>query len=270
MIEVINFGEVVQINMAREIEGKAAFWVSAYLVDGLLIDTGCSYTAEELLAYLQDMKLEQVVNTHYHEDHIGGNYLIINNPSIKIYAHKASIPLINRVPDLYPYQERVWGYPVPTLVQPVPDFIETDNFKFEVIETPGHCPGHISLFEPSKGWCFTGDLFSSETPRVARPEEDIKELINSMQKLLALNSEKLIIFTSGRRIVEDGKRALEQCITYLSQLISKSQELYKQGFSISTIRDEIFGGESSRAQRTNGQFSSENLIRSALVSTRNL
>jgi glyoxylase-like metal-dependent hydrolase (beta-lactamase superfamily II) len=70
MIEVINFGEVVQINMAREIEGKAAFWVSAYLVDGLLIDTGCSYTAEELLAYLQDMKLEQVVNTHYHEDHI--------------------------------------------------------------------------------------------------------------------------------------------------------------------------------------------------------
>ena len=29
----------------------------------------------------------------------------------------------------------------------------------EVVETPGHCPGHICLFESNKKWLFSGDLY---------------------------------------------------------------------------------------------------------------
>lgn len=49
MIEIGAFEEITQIRMSREIGGKPVYWVAAYLVDGLLIDTGCSYTARELV-----------------------------------------------------------------------------------------------------------------------------------------------------------------------------------------------------------------------------
>jgi len=45
MIEGKKLGAPAQIMMGREIDGIVYYWTAAYLVDGLLIDTGCSYTA---------------------------------------------------------------------------------------------------------------------------------------------------------------------------------------------------------------------------------
>jgi hypothetical protein len=45
MLKTAEFEGVTQITMGREIEdfgGQVLYWVSAYLVDGLLIDTGVS------------------------------------------------------------------------------------------------------------------------------------------------------------------------------------------------------------------------------------
>jgi hypothetical protein len=50
MMKVNHFEEVTQVRMGREIEefgGQVLYWVAAYLVDGLLIDTGCKYTSDE-------------------------------------------------------------------------------------------------------------------------------------------------------------------------------------------------------------------------------
>ena len=66
MIESNYFEEVMQIKMGRDIEGQVFYWVAAYLVDGLLIDTGCMYTAEELVDFLEGKTLNLAVNTHYH------------------------------------------------------------------------------------------------------------------------------------------------------------------------------------------------------------
>jgi hydroxyacylglutathione hydrolase len=76
MLQEKRAGAVTQIMMGREIDGAVYYWTAAYLVDDLLIDTGCFYTAPELMAYLQDQEISQVVNTHHHEDHIGGNALL--------------------------------------------------------------------------------------------------------------------------------------------------------------------------------------------------
>ena len=51
MIETASFEEVTQIRMSREIGGKPVYWVAAYLVDGLIIDTGCSYTLNSRQIY---------------------------------------------------------------------------------------------------------------------------------------------------------------------------------------------------------------------------
>jgi glyoxylase-like metal-dependent hydrolase (beta-lactamase superfamily II) len=65
MIEVNHIEEVIQIKMGREVGGQVLYRVAAYLVDGLLIDTGCKHTAEELVRFLEGQNLKFAVNTHF-------------------------------------------------------------------------------------------------------------------------------------------------------------------------------------------------------------
>jgi hydroxyacylglutathione hydrolase len=264
VIEVQRFEQVTQIRMSREIEGNPVYWVAAYLVDGLLVDTGCSYTAGELVSYLEERPPKRVVNTHYHEDHIGANRLIQERFGIPIYAHPQSVPQIGRLATLFPYQEQVWGCPEPSEVLPIQPVIRTERFSFEVIETPGHSADHVALVECSKGWCFSGDIFAGETVRVIRPEEDMQTTVASLGRLAGLDTQRLILFTSSGRIVENGRKALEECVGNIRALSRKAKDLQAQGKTVAEIMKVLFGGEHPRAQRTDGQFSTENLIRSVL------
>ncbi len=78
--------------MGREMDGAVLYWTAAYLVDGLLIDTGCAFTAEELICFLREHEVKQVVNTHHHEDHVGANYLIQRELGLDIFAHATAVP----------------------------------------------------------------------------------------------------------------------------------------------------------------------------------
>jgi glyoxylase-like metal-dependent hydrolase (beta-lactamase superfamily II) len=265
MLEINEMGDVIQIKMSRELDGKPLYWVSAYLVDGILIDTGCHYTAEELASFLNRKKLHTVVNTHFHEDHTGGNHLIKSGFPVNIFAHPESIPLIMKPPKLFPYQEFVWGFPEPTEAKPVQDVIKTDHFIFEVIETPGHSEGHIVLLERTQGWCFSGDLFARENPKFIRPEEHMGKTVESMKKIAGLKTDRLILFTSIGRRIEDGRQALLSCTHYLEELSKKAKKLESKGLNHLEIIRKLFGGEHPFAQMTNGQYTTENLIRSVLL-----
>jgi glyoxylase-like metal-dependent hydrolase (beta-lactamase superfamily II) len=264
MIEIREFEQVIQIRLSRELEGNALYWVAAYLVDGLLIDTGCRYTSGELASYLSTKNISRVVNTHFHEDHVGGNKDIMTKFGVDIYAHPDSIPFIARTPMLYPYQEVVWGHPEPTDVKPIPEIITTDKYSFRVIETPGHCAGHVALMELSKGWCFSGDIFARENIKCIRPEEDIGKLISSMRRILATAGGRLVLFTSVGKIVEDGRRALSSCIDYLTDMAGKVKKMALDNHSVDEIVNMLFGGEHPFFNLTDGQYTSHNLIRSLL------
>ena len=54
MITVEQHGSVTVIRMARAFFGRPLYWTAAYLVDGLLIDTGPLCTASELVRVLDD------------------------------------------------------------------------------------------------------------------------------------------------------------------------------------------------------------------------
>lgn len=257
-----NHESVHQIRMSREVDGKPVYWVAAYRVDGLLIDTGCSHTAAELGAHLAGRDVNLVVNTHYHEDHVGGNHELMTRFNVDILAHLKALPLIAKRNALYPYQEFVWGYPVPTEVKPLPATIETPRHTFHVIETPGHSPDHICLVEMQTGWCFTGDLFSREHPKFIRPEENISEILVSMERLLALPCPELTLFTSVGKIVPQGRKALEDCITYLKNLTERVKAMSESGLSVDAMVTELFGGETPFKDLTGGQFSSAHLLAS--------
>jgi glyoxylase-like metal-dependent hydrolase (beta-lactamase superfamily II) len=264
MIEINHFEEVTQIKLSREMNGKPLYWAAVYLIDGLLVDTGPRHTAEELVNFLEGQNVKFAVNTHYHEDHVGANYLLQKRLGIEIYAPPREVPLINQVPKLLQYQDMVWGYPEPTKVSPLPDKIDTDHFHFDIVETPGHSAGHVTVVELEKGWCFTGDLFVTEKPKAFRPPEDVFELIRSMRKLAELPTERLILFTGIGRIVQDGRAALQSCADYLEDLSLEVKNLAKKGLSVTAIREELIGEDSSLASITEGDFSADNIVRSIL------
>jgi len=267
MLETEEFGPVTQIKMGREMDGRVLYRVAAYLVDDLLIDTGCLHTAEELLNYLKDKNVRRVFVTHYHEDHIGGAALLQQELGLNVWAPPRSIPLIAKTPKLYPYQELVWGYPDPFEALPVAENeLRADHFRLEMVEAPGHSEDHVVLVEPFKGWCFSGDLFVSEKIKVLRPEEDIGKVMQSMQNLLHLEHE-LILFTSIGRIEPEGKEALKNCLSHLENLGREAKRLQREEhLSEGQIVERLFGGESALADLTNGQFAAGHLVTSLLKS----
>jgi len=264
MIEIGTFEEITQIRLSREVDGKPWFWVAAYLIDGLLIDTGCYHTVSEFMDYLQKNPPKLAVNTHYHEDHIAANKSIQEEFGIDIYAHPLSIPLIGRPATLYPYQELSWGYPEPSSVLPIPAVIQTARFTFDVIEIPGHSQDHIALIERSQGWCFPGDTVVGRSVRTLRPEEDMETTIASHQKLAVLDTERLILLTSSGKIFKDGRETIADFAGFIGDISQKAQNLHDLGHSVAEIVTTLFGGEDPRAVRTDNQFSSANLIHSIL------
>jgi glyoxylase-like metal-dependent hydrolase (beta-lactamase superfamily II) len=270
MIKTEQYGEVTQIRMGRDSDGEVLYWAAAYLVDGLLIDTGSSHTAEELLTYLEDKRVDQAYITHYHEDHIGGCALLKQKLNLKIWAQPDTISLIKEAPSLHPYQELVWGYPDPADIQPLAeDRVKTENYSLQVVKTPGHSPDHSVLIEPGQGWCFSGDLFVSEKIKVLRPEEDIGVIIKSMKKLLGRDPDpgkEMTLFTSIGKVVPKGRKAIKACIGYLENLGIEARKLhYELGLSPEEIVERLFDGESSMAALTGDQFSSKNLVNSLLT-----
>ncbi|MGA2158214.1 MAG: MBL fold metallo-hydrolase [Dehalococcoidia bacterium] len=262
MIESKAYGEVLQIRMCRYPDFPPATWVCAYLVDGLLVDSGPAHTAQELTAFLKDKIVKKVVNTHFHEDHISANKLLQDAYGVEIFAHALAIDKINRPAELYPYQEEVWGYPVPSLVKPLADILETEKYRFEVIATPGHDLDHVCLFERSQGWLFTGDLYVTTRPTASRPMFDMPQILEDLKKIRALNPR--IMFPAPTHVVLDPADKLDRTIDYLEDVGARVAELHSRGMDTEQIRQEIFGDEGIIAEMTQQQFSSLNIVKSFL------
>ena len=262
MLATTEYGQVTQIKLCRYSDFNPGGTVSTYLVDSLLIDSGLAYTAEELTDFLKDRDVKTVVNTHHHEDHIAANALLQERYGVELLAHPLAVNKINQQATLYPYQEAVWGYPIPSQVKEIGDSVTTQHFCFEVIHTPGHDRDHICLFEPTNGWLFTGDLFVSTRPNVVRPMDDMPQIITDLKKVKDLKPQ--ILFPAPGNVRTDPVPALERTIQYLEDIAQKVTELHNKGLSPAEIVKQVFGNESPLAEWTQQQFSSLNLVKSLL------
>jgi glyoxylase-like metal-dependent hydrolase (beta-lactamase superfamily II) len=262
MLATTEYGQVTQIKLCRYPDFNPGGTVSAYLVDGLLIDSGPAHTAEELTEFLKDKGVKMVVNTHYHEDHIAANALLKERYGVELFAHPLAVNKINQPAKLYPYQEEVWGYPIPSQVKEIGDTVTANHFRFEVIYTPGHDRDHICLFEGKHGWLFAGDLFFSTHPNVARPTDDVRQIIADLKKVKDLRPQ--VLFPAPGKVIAEAVPVLERTIQYLEDLGREVTELHKKGLSPAEIVQQIFGNESPLAELTQQQFSSLNLVKSLL------
>jgi endoribonuclease LACTB2 len=162
-----------------------------YLIDAtLLVDTGFGWAKRCLQQTLRDLgadaTITTVVNTHYHEDHTGNNDLLSDITAAQILAHPIAIPEIRFPAQVAWYRNFLFGPTQTVNVAPVGDTLATKRFRFEVHHLPGHCPGHICLFEPTKGWLFSGDLYIAPDLDSQLADADGPQWIASLNKAIVL------------------------------------------------------------------------------------
>lgn len=263
MISVERSGDVVKFRMARSILGRAVYFTTAYWVDGLLVDTGCAYTVEELVSSLEPLQVHTIVNTHSHEDHVAANAALSRRRGARVLAHPEAFPILARKPRrLHPYQVVMWGYPEPSHASAIPDSIETGHHRFNVIHTPGHSPDHICLHEPEEGWLFCGDAFIGGRDTALREDYDIWQIVASLKKMAALDLR--LLFTGSGSIRDNPATLLSEKIRYLEETGEKALALHRQGLGARQIRKRLFGREGWLAYATLGHFSGKHLVRSFL------
>ncbi len=133
----------------------------------ILIDTGFGSDSKETVQFIKSAgippeELHLVVNTHYHSDHVGGNHYLQKNYGVKIAAHSWDAASINTGdPEACSSEwldQSVDPYQVDLKLSDN-DHIETGSSTFQVLHTPGHTLGHISLYEPESEILICGDLF---------------------------------------------------------------------------------------------------------------
>lgn len=268
MLKVSQYDTVTRFDLARTIAGRGRYWTSAYMVDGLMVDTGCAYTANDLLRALDGIPLAHIFNTHSHEDHIGANGPLQRERStLDILAHPLALPILARpreMQPLHPYRRLYWGWPEPSSGKPVShhETIETEHHRFRVIHTPGHSPDHLCLYEPDRGWLFTGDLFVGGRERALRADYDIWQIIDSLKHVVELPLNW--IFPGSARVRENPKENLDSKISYLEGFGGRVLELHEKGLGVNSIVRALCGKPMSVEWITLGHFSRRNLVLSYL------
>ena len=243
-------------------QNKPLMWVSAFLIDGLLIDFGHHHAKDEFLKLLNFEEIEICVLSHHHEDHYGACYDLINKYNIPIYSTKETAFLVRFNLRLPPERLLVWGNPRPCVITPLLnlDEIITESAKFKIIPSPGHCNTLISFFHEKKRLLFSTDAFINTEQSVIFNWERANIILETLKNFKKLKPQYLFL--------EDGSLAtisgIEKFINYWKTIKEQSLELHNQGITPKEIVKKIFNRESMLKRFTGGAISRENLIRSLL------
>jgi len=263
VVRVHRLGPVTQLRLTRTAFGRPLFWVCAHYVDGLLIGTGCAHTAEEFTAALGEFPVAQVVNTHHHEDHAGGNVSVAARVGHTVRIHRAGIDRLRHSDQrLLLYRRVVWGAPAPYDPQPLGEQIVTDHYAFHVIHVPGYSLDQVVLFEERMGWVFSADLYLGERVKYLRRDERLGESLSSLRRVAALPFEWLFCSHSG--VVRGGQQALRAKLAYWETVCRLVEALRAAGRSPAQIHREVLGTEGALRWISGGDFAKQHLVDEAM------
>ena len=160
----------------------------------VIIDPGCSDAGEEneLFGFVDSHSLKplMIISTHGHIDHIVGNTAVKKRYGIKVAAH----PNVKNDFLRSRQQAAMFGLPfmgdcdLPDVDLEDGEIIKVGESTLEVISTPGHAMGSISLYAEIEGWVFTGDaLFCRSIGRTDFPGGNYEQLrTNIIERLFRL------------------------------------------------------------------------------------
>lgn len=257
--------DIFLIKLETLISKAVSYCTYVPLVDGLLVDSGFSMAADSLVKALGGRDVNQIVNTHAHEDHIGNNKLIVKLFNAVVLSSEASRPVLREPASIcrHAYQSLIWGCPEPSDASILGQEVHTRRFRFQVVPTPGHSSDHICLYEPERGWLFGGDLFLSVKVRLARGFENANDLRDSLRRVCALKPKTFFCYHRG--VIADSSILLKKKLNFMDDLHEKIHRMAAAGTGIEEIARRLLGREPlSFKLATGGDFSKVNLVKSFL------
>ncbi len=163
--------------------------------------------------------IHTVIISHTHADHMGAiGHFRAANPGLVVVDHETDAPFLrdNRllngifdtalIPKHFPGQRMdvlefyATFCPIsettPDRTVKEGDTLTCGSCCFRVVHTPGHHPGHISLFEPDLGLLFVGDMLGQEVPFYTPGAGGSAGYMESLRKFRALEP-KLVVPSHG-------------------------------------------------------------------------
>lgn len=181
------------------------FIISDSTNECIIIDPGCYDKNEKQI--LQDYILAnnliptRLINTHCHIDHILGNNFVSKTWDLELEIHHKDIDLLKNsknIADLYGFVNYE-NSPITNKFLVEGDIIEFGKSKLEVLFTPGHAPGHISLYSKNENFIISGDvLFNNSIGRTDLPGGNYNTLIDTIKsKFLCLDDSTVVYCGHG-------------------------------------------------------------------------
>jgi glyoxylase-like metal-dependent hydrolase (beta-lactamase superfamily II) len=167
---------------------------NVYLVEAkkpVLIDTGIGLyverTVENIKRIVSPEKIDKIVLTHRHFDHVGGASKLKEILNAKLYIHTDDAAALmegdERSTGAWMYNGSLQRLNVERLNDE--DVVDCGDVNLEVIHTPGHTIGSISLYEPKSKSLISGDTVFTHGG-VGRWDMDTgnyDQLLSSLKKL---------------------------------------------------------------------------------------
>lgn len=132
----------------------------------------------------------KILLTHTHLDHIADVVPFRHLHPVTVYVHPEDAQnLISPGSDGLPNWFQCEGTK-PDVLYREGDHVSVGELSFQVIHTPGHCPGSICLYEPTQGVLFSGDtLFHESIGTFAVPTAQPERMWPSLDRLAKLPPE---------------------------------------------------------------------------------
>lgn len=175
--------------VAQGVWGMKLFFVNVYIIANrksfskgwVLVDTGPQGSANKIIAMAESIfgkgaRPAAIILTHGHSDHSGSVQALLKHWDVPVYAHELEIPYLTGASS-YPPADPTVGHGLMSLLSvffrktPINlgDKIKAIDMnegiaelpEWKVISTPGHTPGHISLFLPLNTTLIAGDALAT-------------------------------------------------------------------------------------------------------------
>lgn len=186
----------------------------------LLVDTTYPGEFDQLVNSLADIgrdieELTGLILTHQDIDHAGATATAIDRTDVTVYAHEQCAPYVDGRRPLVK-QVRESRYPPAEVDVELVDGVSftTVAGPMEVVHSPGHSPGHISLYVPNEKLLVTGDAMAAPDGILEGPHEDytpdMKAAWASVERLARLEIDRTLCHHGG--LVEAGSERIQDLV----------------------------------------------------------
>lgn len=199
--------------------------LALYVVEGnktALIDSGTSQSAGNIIDSLKKLGLfpvDYIIITHEHWDHTQGAAPLIRamGEKVKVYASKIAQPMIED-PNKIGYDFGIGPIEPVKNVTPLDegDVVDLGGVELEVINVPGHTPGHIALYDKANRNIFVSDSIGNKVdittfiPPHSPPWFNKEQYYSTLDKLKKVSFDTICLAHYGCWDGPDAKNILDE------------------------------------------------------------